>query len=647
MCGFLSIYLKNNKFKNNIDIIKNNFEDFSFRGPDNSNFEEYLINDNKLFVGHHRLSIIDLDERSNQPMNSQDKRYKLIYNGEIYNHLDIRRELENQFNIKWIGTSDTETLLNLLIHCPIIESLNKLKGMFSFTFFDFKENKIIVSRDRSGEKPLYLSNTGNFIGFSSDIRAFRHLIDFKNSINQLAFINYLKYNYVPNPLSIINNIFKLPPGSYMEVNLNKINYENSLTFEELCEKNFIKFKYYWKIENNFNKNKDYKNIYNISNNIDNLIEKSVKSQLLSDVPVGAFLSGGNDSSLIVANMQKFQKTNTFTIGFNESEHDESKSASEIAKILKTNHTSLICSNKEAIDVITSINSAFSEPFADSSQIPTMLVSNLASKHVKVALSGDGGDEIFGGYNRYLIASKYWKFINFFNYKDYNLLFKMITYTPSSIINIFLNRYLQNYTISKKNLQIEMIKNKIKNIKNEETFYESLINQYFSDKNYKSNNYKYNKYTNDFIKNMMISDFNSYLPDDILCKVDRSSMYYSLELRSPFLDKDLIHYAVNIPSIYNVHRGKSKILIKSILEKYLPKNLIYKKKKGFSVPISDWLKNELKPWAESLLTKDIIESHNLINYSFVNQIKEDHFNNLKNNEHKLWSLIQFNSWYKSL
>ncbi len=647
MCGFLSIYLNKNKFKNEINNIKNNFEDFSFRGPDNSNFEEHHINNKKLLIGHHRLSIIDLDIRSNQPMNSENNRYKLIYNGEIYNHLDIRKELENNYKIKWVGTSDTETLLNLLILVPIDASLKKLKGMFSFTFFDFKEQKIIIGRDRSGEKPLYLAHTGDFIGFSSDIRAFRHLIDFKNSISELAFLNYLKYNYVPYPLSIIKNIYKLPPGSYMEINLKKINFEKSISFEDLSNKNFIKFNYYWKIEKNFEKRMNYKSIDAICNNLDNLIEQSVKSQLLSDVPVGAFLSGGNDSSLIVANMQKFQKTNTFTIGFKESEHDESKSAAEIAKLLKTNHTSIVCSNKEALDIIPSINNAFSEPFADSSQIPTMLVSNLASKYVKVALSGDGGDEIFGGYNRYLIASRYWKFANLFSYKDNNYLFKILSITPPSIINIFLNKYLQNYTISKKNLQIEIIKNKIKNIKNEETFYESLINQYFGNKNYNNDNYIYNKYTNDFIKNMMISDFKSYLPDDILCKVDRSSMYYSLELRSPFLDKDLINYAVNIPSKYNVSRGKSKILIKSILEKYIPRNFIYKKKKGFSVPISDWLRKDLKPWAESLLTKDIIESHNLIKYSFVNQIKEDHFNNLKNNEHKLWSLIQFNSWYKSL
>ncbi len=646
MCGFLSIYLKNNKFKNNIDLIKNNFHNFSFRGPDNSNFKEFLINDRKLIIAHHRLSILDLDNRSNQPMSSENGRYQLIYNGEIYNHLEIRNELNKNFNIKWIGLSDTESLLNLLINYPTKIALKKLKGMFSFVFYDFKENLVTIARDRAGEKPLYLALNEDFVGWSSDIRGFKTLIDFKNSINESAFVSFLKYNYVPNPKSIINNVFKLPPGSFLTTNLDKINYENNLNFENLCKKSFINFEHYWKSQDNLNKENKY-NTNNIVQNLDKLIEDSVKSQLLSDVPVGAFLSGGNDSSLIVANMQKFQTTNTYTIGFNEAEHDESKSASEIAKILKTNHTSINCSNKEARDIIPNITKAFSEPFADSSQIPTMLVSKLASNYVKVALSGDGGDEIFGGYNRYLIASKYWKFLKIFNYLGSNFFSNIIKYTPSTFINILLRKYLQNYTISKKNLKIETIKNKLNNIKNEETFYESLINQYFEYDEYNSDNFIYQNYTNDFIKNMMITDFNSYLCDDILCKVDRSSMYYSLELRSPFLDKDLIEFSMNIPSSYNVSNGKSKILIRKILENYIPKKFIYKKKKGFSVPISEWLKKDLKSWADSLLNKSLIESHNLVSYPLINKIKEDHFNNVRNNEHKLWSIIQFNDWYNNL
>lgn len=652
MCGFLSIYLKNNNFLNKIDLIKNDFKDFKFRGPDNSNFEEFIVNNNKLIFAHHRLSILDLDERSNQPLNSLDNRYKLIFNGEIYNHLELRNEINLKYKINWRGHSDTETLLNLLIHFPTKYVLDKLIGMFSFMFYDFKANNLVISRDRAGEKPLYFSFNQNFFGCSSDIRSFKNLIDFKNSINLSAFNKYMQYNYVPHPFSIINEVYKLPPGSFVNINLNKIKFDKYSTFESLIDTNFFNLDYYWKIENRLNDHSSANDINYYKNTLDKHIENSVKAQLISDVPVGAFLSGGNDSSLIVANMQKFQNTNTFTIGFEESDHDESIDAKEISKYLGTKHTEIICSQKEARDIIPNLKDAFSEPFADSSQIPTMLVSKLASQHVKVALSGDGGDEIFGGYNRYLIAKKFWKYIKFLNFGGNVITKKIIEHFPEQFINFFLQKHFSSYSSKSNSMRIKNIKQKVKYITNEKQFYESLINQYYnhnisSESNLIIDDLTYKDYGRNFIHSMMISDFRTYLSDDILCKVDRSSMFYSLELRSPYLDKNLIEFAINIPTKYQFKNNNSKYLIKSILEKYLPKHLIYKKKKGFSVPISDWIKNELKPWADDLLSKNTIESHNLISYSFVKDIKEKHYENIENNEHKLWSIIQFNNWFKYL
>ena len=652
MCGFLSVYFKKNSSLNNNNLINRNFNKFKHRGPDNTNIEKILIDDNTLFIGHHRLSIIDLNQRSNQPMNSKDLRYKIIFNGEIYNHNDLRYELNSLYNISWIGTSDTETLLYLLIHFPIEIALNKLIGMFSFAFLDLKEKKITIARDRAGEKPLYFGVNENFFGLSSDLAGFSDIIDFKKNISNEAFQKYLQYNYVPSPLSIINGIFKLPPSSFAEIKINKILFNKYNDFNSLINSDFINFNYYWKIEDKIDKQNLHTNSEDIVKNIENLIDESVKSQLISDVPVGAFLSGGNDSALIVANMQKYQKTDTFTIGFDEKEYDESTNAKQIAKILNTNHNELICNKKDAQNIIPKIQAAFSEPFADSSQIPTMLVSKLAANKVKVALSGDGGDEVFGGYNRYMIASKYWNFIRIYLSINNKYLENIIDLIPNYFFKFLLKNNLSNYSRNSADSQINSIKKKLKKIKDEESFYESMISQYpinykIFNNLIKSQKNKYLNVSNDFVNNLMISDFKSYLPDDILCKVDRSSMFYSLELRSPYLDKRILEYSYSLPSKIKLNNNISKVIIKLILEKYLPKKIIYNKKSGFSIPISSWIKKDLRGWSEELLNKKILEKHNLLNYKYVKLIKDEHFSNIKNNEHKLWSIIQFNSWYENL
>ena len=652
MCGFLSVYFKKNSSLNNNNLINRNFNKFKHRGPDNTNIEKILIDDNTLFIGHHRLSIIDLNQRSNQPMNSKDLRYKIIFNGEIYNHNDLRYELNSLYNISWIGTSDTETLLYLLIHFPIEIALNKLIGMFSFAFLDLKEKKITIARDRAGEKPLYFGVNENFFGLSSDLAGFSDIIDFKKNISNEAFQKYLQYNYVPSPLSIINGIFKLPPSSFAEIKINKILFNKYNDFNSLINSDFINFNYYWKIEDKIDKQNLHTNSEDIVKNIENLIDESVKSQLISDVPVGAFLSGGNDSALIVANMQKYQKTDTFTIGFDEKEYDESTNAKQIAKTLNTNHNELICNKKDAQNIIPKIQAAFSEPFADSSQIPTMLVSKLAANKVKVALSGDGGDEVFGGYNRYMIASKYWNFIRIYLSINNKYLENIIDLIPNYFFKFLLKNNLSNYSRNSADSQINSIKKKLKKIKDEESFYESMISQYpinykIFNNLIKSQKNKYLNVSNDFVNNLMISDFKSYLPDDILCKVDRSSMFYSLELRSPYLDKRILEYSYSLPSKIKLNNNISKVIIKLILEKYLPKKIIYNKKSGFSIPISSWIKKDLRDWSEELLNKKILEKHNLLNYKCVKLIKDEHFSNIKNNEHKLWSIIQFNSWYENL
>ena len=654
MCGFIGCYLNNN-----VIIDDNNFysilKTIAHRGPDNTGFKRYQINNKEILFGHQRLSIQDLNNSGNQPMESDNGRYSLIYNGEIYNNNDLRNQLNKDFHIKWYSNSDTETLLRLLENYEIDFVLNSINGMFAFSLFDRKLNRIIISRDRVGEKPLYITSNRNYLGFASDLNPLKKLPNFNKNISKEALQLFLKLNYIPTPYSIYENSFKLYPGTYLEIRLDNYFFKEHKNFEAFCNDDSIKYREWW----SFKKNKTLK-ISNINDeqvnikNIENLLSKSVKRQLLSDVPVGAFLSGGVDSSLIVSNMQKFQKTNTYTIGYDFADYDESAAAKKIANILGTNHHEHICTKNDLLDLITELPSAFSEPFADSSQIPTMLISKIASKDMKVMLGGDGGDELFGGYNRYLIANNFWKYLKFIPFILRNNSDKILKYLPKSII-IFLLNFLntKKYSLNFDLRMIDKVIKKIQFIKDENSYYNSMISQCdFNDTifNFKIDNlsiksdYYLDNDDNNFLDNMMYSDFKSYLHDDILCKIDRSSMYYSLETRSPFLDKDIIDYGLNLSSSQKIKNKTSKYLNKKILEKYLPNNLIYKPKKGFALPISRWMKKDLKSWVNDVLSKNQLQKHNLFNYNKINQIKNDHFNDKANNEYLLWSLIQFNQWY---
>ena len=644
MCSIFGCLNYNNNFLSLKEFIESN-KLMNNRGPDYSDVKEYIINDKILRFGFNRLSILDLSSNGNQPMHSSCERYSLIFNGEIYNHLKLRKD-ERLLSHSWRGTSDSETLITLFQYYDLETILNKLEGMFAFAVFDNKDKKLILARDRCGEKPIYFSTGVNYLAFSSDLVSLTNLPFFDKKICKKALKNFISYNYIPNPHSVYQSTYKLPPSSYLIINLNKIKFSSTSSFENFVNNTEVIFKKWWSVRNNSSFKFEKGNYYE---NTEKLLLESVKNRLISDVPLGAFLSGGIDSSLVVSMMQKLQNnTKTFTIGYENIDFDESKYAEKIAKYLGTDHNTFILSKKDFLEIIKNINDVYSEPFADSSQIPTVLLSKLSREKVKVVLTGDGGDELFGGYNRYLYANKYFKIIKILsNFFGINL-FKILPYKKIIlIINIFLlNKFSNN--------QLIKIIDKLININDKKTFYEAMTKEW--SQNFKIFNKdidtiednRFNELFNQtnipFEELMMTADFESYLTDDILCKVDRASMHSSLEARTPFLNHKLIEYSKSIPFSYKIHNGVTKKILKKILTKYLPEEYFIRPKAGFAIPVSEWMKSDLKDWVNDILSPEVCNKHNFFDYKLIKKIKEEHFTGVSNHEHKLWSLIQFNNWY---
>ncbi|MDC0056684.1 asparagine synthase (glutamine-hydrolyzing) [Alphaproteobacteria bacterium] len=655
MCGILGYYGCN---PNSVTRAKflNALEQSNFRGPDFSASSEIRFNDSQILLGHNRLSILDLSSNGNQPMVSQSRQSKIIFNGEIYNHLSLRKKYLPNFN--WKSTCDTETLLEIAEKFTVERILNDLIGMFSFCIYNENEKIFTFVRDRIGEKPLYIHTDNNKLIFSSDLSSIVPLTNNGLKICNLAVRELLKHNYIPTPLSIYENTFKLPPSTVLKIDLNKYQLTKYKNYRELINSKGVNIHNYWKFQKINLKNYKDINYNDTKKNLKQTLIKAVTSQTISDVPIGTFFSGGIDSSLIVSILNEHTNSNrikTFNIGFDFEDYDESSHAKKISKYLGTDHTNYMFNKNETIDFVQAIPKAYSEPFADSSQIPTMLISKIASKDVKVVLSGDAGDELFGGYNRYLLANKYWNKLNLLPQLVRKFIIELTKLLPKKIISKFLKLIFSENLSGSYEIKIEKILRKLKTIHDEYSFYKSFTTEWRDEDNiYKFENEKFDHISkNEFDKfcdfsfeeAMMNADQKSYLPDDILCKVDRASMFYSLETRVPFLDKNVIELANSLPLNFKIHKGKTKRILRDILSDYIPEQLFDRPKQGFSIPLGLWMKNELLDWTESMLDTSIINKHNLFDSNVIKKTWEDHKKNKNDNFYKLWSIIQFNHWYK--
>lgn len=645
MCGIAGYFNKKNISKyENTNLAKKIISTIKHRGPDHEGIL-YLKNHGVTLL-HQRLAIIDLSIDANQPMESNSGRYVITYNGEIYNYLQLKKELIRQgHNFK--TSSDTEVLLTSIDHWGLDNALNKFIGMFAFAIYDKKVMELTLVRDRFGEKPIYYSNVNDNLIFGSELKALKAHPAWEGVIDQNALNLYLKYSYVPSPKSIYKNVKKVSPGTYIKF----------IISENTC-KEILQKKWYSTRE----KSKKFTGTYEDAlTYTEDLINKSINYQKISDVPLGVFLSGGIDSTLVTSLMQKNDnsKIKTFTLGYKDKNYDESDYAKKIAKHLGTDHTDWIVGEEEIINHIPNLPTYYDEPFADSSQMPTYLVSKLAQESVKVSLTGDGGDELFGGYNRYIFAPKILKL------KKYPTIFRkfisnLISHGStrqwdnlSKVINKFLPPKFQFTMLPEKLYKFR----DLLDLNDEYEVYDNLVSTWkkitpslvkktdnSNEQNLASNFYKSGF---SFEERMMHMDLNTYLVDDILVKVDRAAMSNSLETRVPFLNNELVNFALTLPLSMKIDKsGKSKILLRDILKKYVPQKMTERPKLGFGIPIDSWLRGSLKEWAGDILNEKKINDQNHLNFEIIDKEWQDHLSGKENNHHKLWNILMFQSWLET-
>jgi asparagine synthase (glutamine-hydrolysing) len=611
------------------------------RGPDD--FGTWVNGEHGVGLGHRRLSIIELSHSGSQPMRSRSGRYIISFNGEIYNHLELRQKLPAYASggLSWNGFSDTETLLALIEEYGFELTLKMLVGMFSFALWDEGENILFLARDRFGEKPLYYGRQDDIFFFSSELKAIRAHPDFEAKIDGEAVGLFFKYNYVPAPHSIYGGIKKLPPGCFIKLGQD------------------LQPSRYWSLGQHPDKYPVLKSEdYNLST-LEALLETSVKRQMRSDVPIGAFLSGGIDSSLIVAMMQEqsFKPIKTFTVGFSEQDFDESTYAQAISNYLGTDHHQFKVSANDALDILSLMPVTYDEPFADSSQIPTFILAKKTKKFVSVALSGDAGDELFGGYNRYTWGKKIWNFADLFPYNMRSLSSKIIkTMRPQNITvmaNILQSVMPPAYRYSDVGNKLQKISNLLL-AQSENDFHSRLVSpggefnhhkKTHSLSNFLDINIDKLPITDTFEEKMMFYDLMRYLPDDLLVKNDRAAMAVSLETRMPFLDVDVAEFGWSLPLHHKIRGNQRKWCLKQLLAKKIPPKLFQRPKVGFGIPLDNWLRNEFKDWAEELLSKKSLSDSAYLDTSLVREKWKIHLAGQQNNQSYLWSVLMFEAWRK--
>lgn len=632
MCGILGYsVLKNyNSFRGSVPAMAARI---MHRGPDHQDY--WFSPNSRTGLGHCRLSIIDLSPQGHQPMVSHSGRYVLVYNGEVYNFRDLKETFLKQ-GFSFHGHSDTEVVLQCIEAYGLTEATLHLNGMFAFACYDTVDDRLHLVRDRFGEKPLYYYHKAGVFLFASELHSFKGA-PVTLEVNRDALSLYFKYGYIPAPYTIYENVYKLEPGHHMVVQDAKIIHSP---------------KPYWTLNPYDSQKASLDTDEAALERVSFLLKKSVKNRMISDVSLGAFLSGGIDSSLIVALMQEqsTQRVKTFTIGFDASGFDEARHAEAIAKHLGTDHLTHYIKEHDILDSIPSILASYDEPFADSSAIPTQLVCAIARKKVSVALTGDAGDEFFGGYNRYLWAPKLTKQFAYLPQSVARGLFKACSSLSTETLNKVLMGVLGKRV---KNPGEKILKTmRLLTQKKPHAIYKTLVS---------SNHHaqglvlgakqaltlpveglSYSKQSG-LLRFLMHADCLHYLPNDILCKVDRAAMSVSLESRIPYLDYDLIDYVWQLPLSLKVRGGKSKWLLRSLLGRYVPLQMWDRPKSGFEIPLSSWLKGGLRPWVESLLETSKVAQEGFLNSVLVGKLWTDHLNNKAFNEHLLWSIIAFEVW----
>jgi len=610
------------------------------RGPDDEG--QWIDASAGVALGHRRLSVIDLSPAGHQPMISRSERYVLVFNGEIYNHLSIRKELEeaglsDQIQSQtrgWRGGSDTETLLAAIEKWGVQGALERSVGMFAFALWDRAERTLILARDRLGEKPLYYGHTNGMFVFASELKAFHTIPNFSPSINSSALLYYFSQRAIPAPYSIYTEIFKLEPGQLLTLEM-----KDGTSFSN------IRTESYWSLQTALNRDPYSGSADDAVEELRHLLTEAVRMQMIADVPVGAFLSGGIDSSTVVALMQAVSNrtVQTYTIGFEQADYNEAHHAKAVANCLGTNHQELTVTSSEALDVVPHIAEIWDEPFGDSSQIPTAILTRMTRQNVTVALSGDGGDELFCGYQRQRAAATIERIPG-------KPLLGALLVAFSSPLALMRLRALPvgrppKAAANRLGALAEMFAlqdpaHRYMAFSFRPEYWSSLLKE-SSHRNTGALKFPISE-ARDTLSLVSAMDAVTYLPTDILTKVDRAAMAVSLETRLPLLDHRIVEFAFTLPSSYKVRNGQTKWPLRQILDTYVPKSVVDRPKMGFGVPIGDWLKGPLKEWAAHLLlSKDLQDD--FLKESIIERMWKDHQAGIWNYADHLWRVLMFRAW----
>lgn len=618
------------------DTLSRMLDTLKHRGPDDAG----IWSEGNLALGHRRLSIVDLSPAGHQPMLANDGNLVLVYNGEIYNCPELRMEIGGSSHTNlWRGHSDTEVLLACLAQWGVRQTLERANGMFAFALWDKRNKTLTLARDRMGEKPLYFGWPNGRFAFASELKALREIAGWIPRMNQAAVSSFLEVGYVRGPQSAIEGLYRLPPGSLLTLGVHDL--KRPYTWEELTPR-LVRYWTLQRIASDTHPHDAYTE-EELVDELDELLNDSVKRRMVADVPIGAFLSGGIDSSLITAIMQKqsSQPIHTFSIGFDHHHYDEAAHARAVASHIGTEHHELYLKSGDVLNLVPNLALTFDEPFADSSQLPTMLVSRLARESVTVALSGDGGDELFAGYGRYMSILRVWKWLSHIPAAPRHTSMQLM----SALINISgklipgqppLLQKLDRFGERIKSPDIEDLRISfiagagVKRLQKPQ-----LLKKYRSAQQAPAQL--------DPLRHLLFADQVDYLPDDILHKVDRASMAYSLETRIPFLDHRMVELSWRMPGSMLMSRREGKLPLRKLLDRHVPTRLVDRPKQGFAPPISEWLREPLRDWAEALLSPYSLQQLPMLNERAVRKLWLQHLNSQIDAGQTLWNVIMLSNW----